>query len=108
MLLESIIPHLPTSLAEIFIYVGAYLGVVFMIYSVFIEQEHRQDIIRILGSGGLLIYAMYIDNLLFIIAMAGIGLASLIEFVEILIGLHKHSKEDLKKYKTLWRIERKK
>lgn len=104
MLLESLIPTLPTSLAEIFIFVGAYLGIIFLVYSVFIEQEHRQDIIRMLGSGGLLIYAIYLDNLIFIIAMGAVGLASLIEFIEIATGLHKHSPEDLKRYKKLWRI----
>lgn len=107
MLLEDILPVIPQTPDEIFIIIGACLGIILMVYSVFIEQEHRQDIVRLLGSGGLLVYAISINNTLFTIAMAGIALASLVEFVEILIGLHKHSPEDLKKYKQMWRIGKK-
>lgn len=103
MLLESLLPTLPTSPAEIFIYVGAYMGIIFLVYSVFIEQERRQDLIRLLGAGGLLIYAIYLQNSIFIIAMGAVAAATLIEFIEILLGLHKHSPEDLKRYKKMWR-----
>ena len=106
-LLESLIPNLPASLGEIFIFVGAYLGIIFLVYSVFIEQEHRQDLIRMLGAGGLLIYGIYIEHAIITLAMSALALASLIEFAEILLGLHKHSPEDLKKYKQLWRITKK-
>lgn len=108
MFLETIIPTLPASLAEIFIYVGAYLGIILLVYAVFIEQEHRQDIIRMLGAGGIFIYGLYIENTILCIAMGAIALASLVEFLEILFGLHKHGPEDLKKYKTLWRIQKNK
>ena len=104
MFLETLIPTLPTTLSEIFIYAGAYLGIVLLVYAVFIEQEHRQDLIRMLGAGGLLVYALFIDNLLFTIAMGALAAASLIEFLEIIFGLHKHGLEDLKRYKKLWRI----
>ncbi len=107
MFLESFVPTLPGSPGETFIYVGAYLGIILLVYAVFIEQEHRQDIIRMLGAGGLLVYGVYVENPVFILAMAALGLASLIEFLEILFGLHKHGPEDLKKYKKLWRIEKK-
>jgi hypothetical protein len=107
MFLESFIPVLPSSLGEISIYVSAYIGIIFLVYAVFIEQEHRQDIIRMLGAGGILVYAIHIQNSIIIIAMAALALASLIEFLEILFGLHKHSKEDLKKYKKMWRITKK-
>ncbi|PIT86047.1 MAG: hypothetical protein COU33_05310 [Candidatus Magasanikbacteria bacterium CG10_big_fil_rev_8_21_14_0_10_43_6] len=107
MFLESLIPVLPSSLAEIFIYVGAYLGIIFLVYAIFIEQEFRQDLIRMLGAGGIMIYGLYIENSIVTIAMAAVMGASLIEFLEILVGLHKHGPEDLKRYKKMWRIEKK-
>jgi len=105
MLLESLIPYLPTSLAETWIFVGAGLCITLLVYAIFIEKEHRQDLIRFVGTGGLLVYAIYIDNLIFTIAMGAIAIASLIEFVEILTGLHKHSPEDLKRYKKMTRTK---
>ncbi len=105
MLLESLIPHLPTSLAETWIFIGAGLCIILLVYAVFMEQEHRQDLVRLMGTGGLLVYAVYIDNLIFTIAMGAIAVASLVEFVEIVIGLHKHSPEDLKRYKKMNRTK---
>lgn len=99
MLLESLIPHLPNSLAETWIFVGASLCIVLLVYAVFIEKEYRQDLVRLVGTGGLLVYAVYIDNLIFTIAMGAIAVASLVEFIEIMLGLHKHSPEDLARYK---------
>ncbi len=101
MLLESLIPHLPTSLAETWIFVGAGLCIILLVYAVFIEKENRQDLVRLIGTGGLLVYAVYIDNLIFTIAMGAIAVASLVEFVEISMGLHKHSPEDLARYKKM-------
>jgi len=105
MLLESLIPHLPTSTAEIWIFVGAGLSIILLVYSIFVEKEFRQDLIRLVGTGGLLVYAVYIDNLIFIIAMGAMAVASLIEFIEIITGLHKHSPEDLQRYKTFVRTK---
>ena len=96
-------PVLPAGWESTFIIVAAVLGSILLVYSIFIEQEHRQDIIRMLGAGGLLTYALAIEEPFFAIAMAAIAIASLVEFAEIYFGLHKHSKEDLKKYKQLWR-----
>jgi len=105
MLLKSLIPYLPTSVAETWIFVGAGISIILMMYAVFIEKENRQDLIRLVGTGGLLIYALYIQNLIFIIAMGAIAVASLVEFVEIMLGLHKHSPEDLARYKTFVRTK---
>lgn len=105
MLLTSLIPHLPSSIAETWIFIGAALCIILLIYAVFIEKEHRQDIIRFVGTGGLLVYAIYIDNIIFTLAMGGIALASLIEFVEIFVGLHKHSPSDLAEYKKYTRTK---
>lgn len=101
MLLDSIIPALPTSTAEILIYIVGGLGALLLGYGVFLEQERRQDLVRFVGAFGLMVYALFIDNKLFIVAMGGLAIASLVEFVEIYLGLHKHSPEDLKRYKEM-------
>jgi hypothetical protein len=101
MLLQSLIPNLPTSLTELFVYVVAYLGAILLVYGLFLEIERRQDLVFALGSAGLFVYALYINNLIFMIAMGGLFLASVIEFTEIIFGLHKHNPEDLKRYKKL-------
>ena len=104
MLLDSLIPTLPTTTAEILVYIVAALGAVLLTYAIFVEAEHRRDLIRIIGAGGLLVYALFINNLIFMIAMGGVFLASLVEFIEIYLGLHVHSQEDLgrsKKYAKL-------
>ncbi|HBB38294.1 MAG: hypothetical protein UV82_C0003G0083 [Candidatus Magasanikbacteria bacterium GW2011_GWD2_43_18] len=105
MLLESFLPLLPTSVAETWIFVGAGLSIILLVYAVFIEKEHRQDLVRLVGTGGLLIYALYIQNLVFTIAMGALAVASLVEFIEIMMGIHKHSPEDLQRYKTFVRTK---
>lgn len=101
MLLQSLIPTLPATNIELTIYVVAYLGAIMLVYGLFLELERRQDLVFALGSAGLFVYALYINNIIFMIAMGGLFLASIVEFVEIMFGLHKHSPEDLKKYKKL-------
>ncbi len=96
MLLESCLPILPRCTGEWYLVLSGFLGAVLLIYSQFVEAEHRRDIIRILGAGGLFVYSYYISNTIFMIVSAGIGFAALIEFVEILAGVHKHLPEDLK------------
>lgn len=99
MFLENLLPQLPTSTTEIIIYVVAVLGIILLGYGIFLETEKRQDLIFMLGSGCLLIYAIFISNLIFTIVMAVLFLASLTEFIEILLGIHKdHCKYDLKKF----------
>ncbi|MBI5222675.1 MAG: hypothetical protein HY980_04255 [Candidatus Magasanikbacteria bacterium] len=65
------------------------LGVILLTYGVFLETERRQDAVFLIGAGCLLVYALSIGNLIFTIAMAGLFLAALIEFVEILLGIRK-------------------
>jgi len=108
LLLTDIIPTIPTQWPDIAIVTAGILGIVLLVYAIFIEQEHRQDLIRIVGACGLLIYALYIGSGLFVIAMAAIAIASAVEFFEIMFGLHTHSPEDLKRYKKMWRIKKKK
>lgn len=106
LLLIDLIPHIPNGWQEAFLVVGAVLGAIMLVYAVFIEQEHRQDIIRMLGAGGLFVYALYIHDAFFAIAMGAVALASAVEFAEIMLGLHKHGPEDLKRYKQLWHIKK--
>lgn len=103
MLLEKLFPFLPTQGIEIIIYVVAALGAVLITYAVFLETERYQDIIFFIGSACLFVYALYIGNRVFMVATAGLGLASMVEFVEILIGLHKEEsgKYELKRIKNL-------
>lgn len=101
MLLQSLFPNLPVMTSEILVSVVAGLGAILLAYAVFLEIERRQDLVMFIGSACLFVYALFIGNKIFMIATAGLGLASLVEFLEILIGLHKHSPEDLKKYKNL-------
>ncbi len=101
MLLQNLFPILPMSLYETLVYIVAGLGAIMLAYAVFLEQERRQDLTMFIGSACLFVYALFIGNKVFMVATAGLGIASLVEFLEILIGLHKHSPEDLKKYKNL-------
>jgi len=103
--MTSLIPYFPTTLYEHFMYLTVGVGIILLVYAIFTEQEHRQDLIRAIGGSCLFVYAASIQNLFFMIAFGAIVIASLVEFFEILFGLHKHSKEDLKKYKTLWRLK---
>lgn len=101
MFLNSLFPQLPTNMVEVVIYAVAAMGAILITYGIFLEVERRQDLVIFVGAGCLFVYALYINNVIFMIAMAGLGVAALIEFVEIYIGLHKHSPEDLKRYKNL-------
>lgn len=100
-LLQNCIPNLPiTTLDTVVLVVGA-LGGTLLTYSVFIERENRQDLVRIIGGLAMLVYAMSIQNLLFILVMAAIALTSAIEFVEIYLGLHKHAPHELGRLKKM-------
>lgn len=102
MLLESWFPYLPTSsLTETLVYVVAVLGAVLLIYAIFLDVESRQDLVMLIGAACLLVYALFLQNLIFAIAMAGVALASIFEFVEIYTGLHKHDPAKWRELKKL-------
>lgn len=107
MLLQSLFPSIPSDPIQIMLGVVALLGVVLLTYSVFLEQENRRDLVLFIGAACLFVYALVHKNTIFMLAMAGLCIASLIEFTEIYLGLHKHSPEDLKRYKKMWRISKK-
>ncbi|MBI2436270.1 MAG: hypothetical protein HYV41_00785 [Candidatus Magasanikbacteria bacterium] len=101
MMLENIFPFLPIQIPELLIYIVAALGAILITYGVFLETERRQDLIFFIGAACLFVYALYIHNRVFMVAMAGLGLGSMIEFIEILSGLHTHDKLELKRVKHL-------
>lgn len=87
--LTEIFPILPQTPLEITVSVVAILGAILMIYGIFLEIERRQDAVFVIGSGALLVYALWIGNLVFAIAMGGFFIASFIEFIEIVLGKKK-------------------
>ncbi|HLD31349.1 MAG TPA: hypothetical protein VJB37_00420 [Patescibacteria group bacterium] len=96
MFLESLLPQLPTSYLELSLIVIGLLGGILLTYAVFLETEKRQDVVFMIGALCLLVYALYRNNLIFIIAMSGLFLASLIEFGEIIFHLHHDQRSEIK------------
>lgn len=99
----SFLPDFHGNINEILIHIVALIGIVLLPYAVFLEQVHRKDLVRLLGASCLLAFAIYKGQTVFVIAMGAVALASLVEFTEIMLGIHKHAQEDLKKYKKMWR-----
>ncbi len=104
MFFNNLFPTLPTSALDTIIYANLAVGIFLLFYATFIELEHRQDLIRILGAAAVLLYAIVHHNIPLIWVSAAIFLGSAIQFTEILLGLHKHSPEDLKRYQKMWRL----
>jgi len=50
MLLENLLPNLTTDINSIIIYVIAGLGIILLVYAIFLETEKRQDIIFIISA----------------------------------------------------------
>ncbi len=75
-------------LFDIILNVIAGLGAIMITYAVFLGHETKQDIVLAIGSFCLLVYALWISNVIFTLAMGGLFLASMVEFVEILVGIH--------------------
>lgn len=76
----------------------AILGTILVAYAIFLETEKKQDIIFMIGFLCLFFYAFFIQNIIFMTAMGVFTTVSLIEFIEIMIGIHKQEKKyNLKK-----------
>lgn len=101
MLLQNLIPNLPISITQLWFILLGGLGAILITYAIFLEIERRQDLVFAVGAYCLFIYALYIGSGIFAVAMIGLFAASIVEFVEIYVGLHKHSPEDLKRYKNM-------
>lgn len=87
--ISSFLSFLPIPLFDTITNVVAVLGAILITYAIFLEKEKRQDAIFLVGALCLLVYALWIGNLIFTIAMSGLALASLVEMIEILTGYHK-------------------
>ena len=94
----SVLSTLPWPLLTTVTNVVAALGAILLTYGVFLEAERRQDVVFIVGSACLLVYALWVGNKIFSIAMAGLLIGSLIELTEILIGIHKHIDGTIEKF----------
>ena len=100
MFLESLIPLIPANNIELAIFATSILGMILMIYSQILESLKRKDLVRMIGAGCLFIYAMWDNmNTIFMITFAGIFITSLIEFIEIYMGVHRTHDHDAIKYK---------
>lgn len=95
----NLLPGLPWDITVVAINMVAMAGVTLHIYGVFLEREKRRDLVFIVGGVCLFIYAIWIKNNIFTLAMAGFTLGSIIEFIEILTGRHQHSQKMVEDYK---------
>jgi uncharacterized membrane protein len=98
MLFETLIPQLPTDGVTMLVDVVAVVGGLMVIYSQFVEIEHRRDLIRLVGAFAVGVYALTVRNWIFILTAFGVALAASIEFIEIYLGIHKHTREDIRDY----------
>lgn len=94
--IAAVLPTLPWSTLEIIMNIVAGLGAILITYGIFLEEEKWQDAIFVVGSASLLIYALWIGNTIFSIAMAGFFTASAIELVELMLGRLQHTDERAK------------
>lgn len=99
--LSNIFATLPQPLFNVTLYIIAILGAVLITYAVFLEREKLQDAVFVIGSACLLVYALWVGSLVFVIAMGGLFLASLVEMIEIYLGFHKDIGEKQKDNKKI-------
>lgn len=77
---------------ETTVHVIAGLGIILLIYAIFLKAEKKQDALLAIGATCLLVYAIWTASTVFIIAMLGLLIACLVEFVEIVLGTHAERK----------------
>jgi len=95
--LLSIFPDM--TLIDWVVHIVALLGGILLTYAVFLEAERRQDLVFLLAGACLMVYAIWLQNIILILTMGGFMFASGFEFIEIMIGIHKHGPEAMEKYK---------
>ena len=59
------------------------IGLVLITYGIFAKSEKRQDWIFVFGGLGLLVYSIYLKDIIFIILQSVFILASLIEILKL-------------------------
>lgn len=94
------LPSLPWPVLDVIMNVVAGLGAILLTYATFLEAERRQDAVLVVGAACLFIYALWIGNKIFSIAMAGVAIGAFIELLEIMLGRHPHTREMTEKYKN--------
>lgn len=100
MFLESLIPVIPNGPVELSIFAVSILGMILLIYSQFLESLRRKDLVRMIGALCLFIYAIWDNmNVIFMLTFAGVFITSLIEFIEVYMGIHRERDHDVVKYK---------
>ena len=98
--LFNLIPGLPWDNMVVIMNTVAIAGAILHIFGVFLEKEKRRDLVFIVGGTCLFIDSLWIRNKIFALAMGGFTISSLIEFIEILLGYHKHNKQMVEEYKN--------
>lgn len=94
----SLFPNTVWPVWDVFLTIIAAIGAILITYAVFLEMERRRDAVFMLGGLCLFVYALWIGNKVFAIAMGGLTIGSTIEFVEILLGRHIHGVKIVDKY----------
>lgn len=89
--LSSIFPTLPWPILDIIMNVIAGLGAIMLVYAIFLEAERKQDAVFVVGAFCLFIYALWVGNAIFSIAMIGLTIGAFIEWIEIITGKHTDS-----------------
>lgn len=98
--LSELLPTLPWPITTVIMNVVAGLGAILITYGVFLEAERRQDAVFVIAGACLFIYALWVGNKIFSVAMAGFVVGSFIEMIEIMTGQHKHSLKQMNDYKN--------
>jgi uncharacterized membrane protein len=91
--IASLFPDLPWTGFETVVHVIAGLGIIFFIYAIFLKAEKKQDALLAIGAACLLVYAVWVQSTVFILAMLGLMISCLVEFTEIILGKHKTREE---------------
>ena len=89
--LANFLPALPWPFIDTLVQMVALLGALLLGYGVYLEAEKSQDAVFVVGSACLLVYALWINNVVFIFAMAVIFLMAGRELVQIMRGKHVHT-----------------
>lgn len=87
-------PNLPLPFVVIMFDVIGFMGSLALIYSVYLESEKRKDAVIMVAAASLFVYAALINNKMFMFAFAGMFLVSTWEFIHILRGTHRHTRND--------------
>ncbi len=96
--LENLIPTLPSSMAELAVYIVGFMGALALAYAVLLEAEKRQDAVFVVASASLFVYGLYRGDKIIMLAMALMFIVAGRELIQILRGKHKHSTDMVKEY----------